>query len=62
MISALLKATPEQVDGILETAVGCTVTLYEHFRLHQFDEEDGWERYRRAGIAVTNTETGLRVV
>ena len=62
MIKALLKATPEQVDGILETAVGCTVTLDEHFRLHKFDEEDGWERYRKAGIAVTDTETGQRTV
>jgi hypothetical protein len=62
MINALLKATPEEVDGILETAVGCTVTFAEHSRLHKFNDEDGWMRYRKAEIAVTNTETGERVI
>ena len=62
MIDKLVKARPEEIDGILETAVGCTVTLEEHSRLHRFDEEYGWERYRKAGVTVTNIETGERVI
>jgi hypothetical protein len=50
-----LLAHPERADEILESAVGCTVTSVEHDRLHKFDEEYGWERYRKAGIVVMDT-------
>ena len=56
MIEALLQATPEGIDDILENAVGCTVTKDEHDRLDQFKNLDGWERYSRAGIVVIDTE------
>ena len=62
MIDFLVNAKPEEVDGILESAVGCTVTRDEHSRLHKFDEEYGWERYRKAGVKVTNTETGEQII
>ena len=56
MIEAMLQATPEGIDDILENAVGCTVTKDEHDRLDQFKDLDGWERYSRAGIVVIATE------
>ena len=57
MIAELMKAAPEEIDGILKKAVACTVTEEEHNRLREYDGEYGWERYRRAGIRVFNTET-----
>ncbi len=54
MIDALL-AKPERAGEILETAVGCTVTLAEHERLHQNEEEYGWKRYYKAEIVVMDT-------
>jgi hypothetical protein len=54
MIDALLAA-PERADEILDTAIGCTVTVAEHNRLHEFEEEYGWGRYRKAGIVVMDT-------
>jgi hypothetical protein len=51
----MLLAHPERADEILDIAVGCTVTLAEHEHLHDFDEEYGWERYRKAGIVVMDT-------
>jgi hypothetical protein len=59
LIDALLKGRPDQVDEILGTALGCTVTREEHARLTKFDYVcQGWERYRRARVAVKDTETG----
>jgi hypothetical protein len=59
MIDALMKAKPEEVPGIVKDAVGCTVTIDEHRLLSTFDgKHEGWERYRKAKVAVTNTETG----
>lgn len=49
-----MAAKPEEIDNILEDAVGCTVTTEEHDRLAPFDDEYGWERYRKAGITVIN--------
>ena len=60
MIAALEKAAPHEVDDILKDAIGCTVTVEEHTRLSKFDEEYGWERYRKAGISVIDTQTGER--
>lgn len=58
MIDDLLKAEPNELDGILKTAVGCTVTKEESDRLTKFDKEcDGWERYTNAGIRVIDTTT-----
>jgi hypothetical protein len=56
MVKKLLRARPEMVDEILESAVACTVTKHEHDRLAQFKRLDGWERYSRAGIVVIDTE------
>ncbi|MGA1988899.1 MAG: hypothetical protein ABSG72_21705 [Candidatus Sulfotelmatobacter sp.] len=58
MIVALEKAAPQGVGDILNTAVACTVTVEEHARLSQFDDEYGWERYRKAEITVIDTQTG----
>jgi len=62
MIAALEKAAPQEIDAILEKAVGCTVTIEEHTRLSRFDEEYGWERYRKAEIVVFDTQTGERLI
>jgi hypothetical protein len=51
MIDNLL-AQPDRAEEILDTAIGCTVTVAEHNHLGKFDDEDGWERYRKAGIVV----------
>jgi hypothetical protein len=55
MIDALIQAKPEAVDHILKDAIGCLVTVDEHERLRPFDREYGWDRYRRADIAVMDT-------
>lgn len=62
MIAALEKAAPHEVDDILKKAIGCTVTVEEHTRLSKFEKEYGWERYRKAGIVVIDTQTGERVI
>jgi hypothetical protein len=62
MIAALEKAAPHEVDDILEIAIGCTVTIGENTHLSEFDEEYGWERYRKAGVMVIDTQTGERVI
>ncbi len=58
MIALLMKAKPEEVDSILQDAVGCTVTKEEHEVLKGFDAEYGWDRYRKAGLTVIDTLTG----
>ena len=62
MIAALEKAAPHEVDDLLKSAIGCTVTIEEHTLLSKFDEEYGWARYRKAGIVVIDTQTGERVI
>jgi hypothetical protein len=63
MITNLMEAKSEaEIDQILSCAIGCVVTREEHSRLHSFSRENGWERYRRAGITMTNVETNERVV
>jgi hypothetical protein len=61
MLDLLIAAKPQEIDGILKNAIGCTVTVDEHARLHAFDREYGWERYRKAGITVIDTQTWERV-
>jgi hypothetical protein len=58
MAEALIKArsNPDAVDELLSAAVGCTVTKDEHHHLSEFKHLDGWERYRKAGIAVIDTK------
>jgi hypothetical protein len=62
MIAALEIAAPHEVDDILKNAVGCTVTKEEHFLLMRFDDEYGWERYRKAGLVVIDPQTGERLI
>ena len=64
MIIQRLKSakSEEEVDQILSLAIGCTVMRDEHDPLHRIDNEDGWERYRKANIGVMNIETGQRVI
>ena len=57
MAAILENAAQEEIDGILKTAIGCTVTTEENVRLAKFDCEYGWERYRKAGIKAKNPET-----
>lgn len=60
MVVELENASPDQIDSILERAVGCTVTEEEHSHLSKFDKEyDGWARYQEAGIVVRDTKTNL---
>lgn len=59
MVDVLLTASPEAIDDILKSAVGCTITKDEHTRLSDFKHLDGWDRYRAAQIVVIDTETGL---
>ena len=62
MIVLLMKTGPAEIDRILKDAIGCTVTKEEHALLKRFDNEYGWERYRKAGLTVIDTQTGKRVV
>lgn len=55
MIDALLESQPHQVDGVLDLAVGCMITRPEAERLRRFDDDYGWERYRKAGIEIMDT-------
>lgn len=58
MVTELENAGPDQIDTILERAVGCTVTEEEHSRLSKLGKEyDGWVRYEKAGIVVIDTKT-----
>lgn len=61
MVRKLLDCHPDQVDEILDLAVGCTVTREEHLKLNEYEEFDGWERYRKAEIRIVDVkETQLR--
>jgi hypothetical protein len=62
MIFALERAAPEEVERILQDAIGCTVTTEEHSLLCNFEALDGWDRYRNAGLVVIDTQTGERVI
>ena len=46
----LIKSRPEQVDFILQEAVGCLVTIEEHDRLPHDRQSFGWQRYEEASI------------
>jgi hypothetical protein len=60
MVEELLnvKSRPEDVDKILDRAVGCVITKDEHVRLNRYNHKDGWGRYQEAGMVVIDTETG----
>jgi hypothetical protein len=60
MVADLLaaKGNPINIDKILETAIGCTITKEEHSELDDYKKYDGWERYHKAGITVIDMETG----
>jgi hypothetical protein len=64
MVKDLLEAAgnPKEIDRILAQAVPCTVTKEEHDRLGKIKGLDGWARYRVAGIAIVDTETGNLLV
>ena len=53
-------AHPKEVNRILQSAVACVVTRWEHDRLTRVSREDpnldGWERYRHAEIDVVDLE------
>jgi hypothetical protein len=61
MVDELLLAGPEFVEHILDKAIGCTVTEDEDDRLRAHKDTDGWDRYKKAGITVVDTKTGLLV-
>jgi hypothetical protein len=50
MIAALEKAAPHEVDEVLKSAIGCTVTVEEHTRLSKFDKEYGWSAIEKQGL------------
>ncbi|WP_260703084.1 hypothetical protein [Edaphobacter flagellatus] len=62
MIAELENASVQEVDDILAKAVGCTVTLEEHVLLSKFDDDYGWDRYRKAGIRVVDTQTSEQII
>lgn len=46
----------------IHRAIGCTVTKSEHDKLTGFDTLcDGWDRYKRAGIAVLDLKENTRI-
>jgi hypothetical protein len=51
-----LLAHPDQIDSLLDRAVGCVVTKAEHDKLTAVSRAqpqlEGWDRYRAAGIEV----------
>ena len=55
LIERILE-NPEDIDKILEDAVACIVTSEEHKYLSH--SENGWERYKNAGIKVLDRKTG----
>lgn len=51
-----LLAEPNKYLEILDSAVGCLVTLEEHKQLSRVDKSlEGWDRYKAAGIAYRDT-------
>jgi|CXWL01.1.fsa_nt_gi hypothetical protein len=61
MVEGIL-AYPRDLDSKIALAIGCTVTKDEHDRLTEFDSVcDGWERYRRAKIAVWDLRDRKRI-
>ncbi len=62
MVDDLLKAHTDEVEIIIAKAIGCVVTREEHTLLDRYKHLDGWDRYKKAGIAVYDTETGERVI
>jgi hypothetical protein len=61
MIPKLLHSTDQELELLIESSIGCVVTIDEHDRLtahDRGDEIDGWSRYRRSGISVIDAETG----
>jgi len=60
MAEQLLRDVSMDVKKTLENAFGCVVTKKEHDRLADYGHEDGWKRYRMAGIAVVNAEKSDR--
>lgn len=61
MVEKLLDAkrnSINDIDSILDNAIGCTITIQEHKRLNKYEGYDGWERYRKARIVVIDTKTG----
>lgn len=59
IIDAIMRE-PSRARELLNTAIGCTVTKDEHYRLTRISREQptlqGWERYKAAGITVIDTE------
>ncbi len=53
MLNELLE-NPNDVDRILQQALGCLVTRQEHALLENYKHLYGWERYSRAGIVVVD--------
>lgn len=58
-----LKANPDQLDQILECAIGCLVTVEEHRSLSTVDPALlGWDRYRAASVDVLDTHDDRWIV
>lgn len=52
-----LLARPEDFQTILEQIIACVVTTDDHKALSMFDSEEGWERYKKAGLKVWDRQT-----
>lgn len=63
MADPTAKDAPDDIDRILENAIGCVVTVAEHKRLSAVDQDLlGWDRYRAAGVGVYDTQTKQWIV
>jgi hypothetical protein len=51
-VKILTKPGSGATGEIIGDAVGCTITKDEHARLAQHRNEDGWVRYKLAGMKV----------
>ena len=61
MVERILE-DPGVLEHEIQRAIGCTVTKVEHDKLTGFDTLlDGWERYKRAGIAVLDLKENTRI-
>ena len=61
MVERILE-DPGVLEHEVQLAIGCTVTKAEHDKLREYDTLcDGWERYKRARIAVLDLKENTRI-
>lgn len=65
LVEAMLES-PERCAEILESAIACTVLEEEHKKIMSIEKSQkgllGWDRYRAAGVAVYDLDSGEQVI